>query len=186
MITLCSNVAGVGDLMLPTGISEIKEDYFKTLLKNVNPGEHYTVVALIYSENLFGLISGMAKGNATAAVTPMIAKSNKPEFVVGQIPIIDRSSIERGVHIHLADNVLAPSYVYNYVMKDDELKKAILNGTYFSEDGRPRIGKANSPVCHFIEFKVIANNDIVGTMFYSTVPNIEATSYYIKCSPVQN
>lgn len=179
MITLSSDKANY-NLLVPTDLSEIKKEYFKQVLKDVHLSPHYYVVALCFKEKLFGLING-AKG-AMTQVVPVIAKSWEEETKVFnedeglKVALVDRSAIERGVHLYIDNkNSISPANVMKYIINDKELKESIIKGSYVSKNNKTATMN-NTPFCYFVEFKIIAENDIIG--YINNIDSVDDNLYY--------
>ncbi len=159
------------DVLLPTNIDEIKEEHFNELLKGVKVSQYHCIVALIYEDKLFSLVSSMSKGSGTSKVIPVIAKmgENASSDIIKVMDrvIIDRSSLERGVHLKVNNNGLDPNFIANYIMQDSSLVKDIQTGKYFNDgESSDHFAKLNSPYCYFVEFKIIPLSDICGGVDY--------------------
>jgi hypothetical protein len=66
---------------LPTDISEVDNDYFNNLLKDIKLAPNYSIVAICYIDRLFSVISDFKNnaGTKQANVIPLIAKLNDTE-----------------------------------------------------------------------------------------------------------
>lgn len=142
---------------VPTNIEEITSNTLDAMLNNVVVAKHYCVIALCQTESLFGVINTKT---STVEVKPIIAKisyedSNLINMKQMQQIIIDRSTLERGYHLHLKHNVLSPQFVHKYVTDDTELTRSITVGTFGQDQGYAKGQKV-----WFLEFKIIAINDL--------------------------
>lgn len=142
---------------IPTDIAEITSDMLDAILDNVVVAKHYCVIALCQTESLFGVINSKT---ATVEVKPIIAKiseedSNLINMKQMQQIIIDRSTIERGYHLYLKNNVLSPQFINEYITNDTELTRSITVGTFGQNQGYTKGQKV-----WFLEFKIIAVNDL--------------------------
>ena len=63
------------DILVPTAFSEITKEHIDKLLAGVSVPEHYAVVALIYSERLYSVVSNV-KNQKTSMIKciPVLAK----------------------------------------------------------------------------------------------------------------
>lgn len=158
------------DILVPTDFSEITKEDIDKLIAGISVPEYYAVVALIYKERLYSVVSNV-KNNKTsmAKYVPLLVKLHGDATEVQGCrlmdkPIISTSAIERANLITIAGNVLEPTEVGKYCNTDDELAKAILTGSYFN-DGTISDFKAKelAPDCYFIDFRMIPVNEIVGS-----------------------
>lgn len=144
-------------IQIPTDISEITSESLDAILNNVVIAKHYCVVALCQNESLFGVINSKV---VTVEVMPIIAKiSDEDAKLIGMKQmdkiIIDRSTLERGYHLYLKNNVLSPQFVNKYITNDTELTRSITVGTFGQNQGYTKGQKV-----WFVEFKIIAINDL--------------------------
>lgn len=144
-------------IQIPTDISEITSETLDAILNNVVIAKHYCVVALCQNESLFGVINSKV---VTVEVMPIIAKiSDEDAQLIGMKQmdkiIIDRSTLERGYHLYLKNNVLSPQFVNKYITNDTELTRSITVGTFGQNQGYTKGQKV-----WFVEFKIIAINDL--------------------------
>lgn len=144
-------------IQIPTDISEITSEALDAILTNVVVAKHYCVVALCQNESLFGVINNKV---STVEVMPIIAKISKEDAeLIGMNQmdkiIIDRSTLERGYHLYLKNNVLSPQFVNKFITNDTELTRSITVGTFGQNQGYKKGQKV-----WFVEFKVIAINDL--------------------------
>lgn len=144
-------------IQIPTDISEITSESLDAILNNVVIAKHYCIVALCQNESLFGVINSKV---VTVEVMPIIAKiSDEDAQLIGMKQmdkiIIDRSTLERGYHLYLKNNVLSPQFVNKYITNDTELTRSITVGTFGQNQGYTKGQKV-----WFVEFKVIAINDL--------------------------
>lgn len=165
---------------VPTAISEIDERYFKALLNDVKIANNYAIIAICYKDRLFSILSDFKSGNnGTKEVVPIIAKiqdnESKVPFAVGDLAVVDTSSLERGTHLSLRNNAICFGAICEYCLSDSELSKAIMNGSFFN--GGKSLGaheaKMAAPDVFFVEFKIVPLCDIKAS--YSRDANIACT-----------
>lgn len=164
-------------ILLPTSIEEITKEVFDDMLAGIKVSKYHCVVALIYEEKLFNLVSAITKGQGASKVIPVVAKmgENAESDIIKSMDriIIDRASLERGVHIKVSNNYLDPNIVGNYIIEDSELVKDIQLGRYFNDGETSDItAKMKSPSCYFVEFKVIPLSDICGGIDVKETSNV--------------
>lgn len=144
----------------PTDLNEINADVLNQLTTDVKLPKYYCLVALAYKTTLFNFATSLnGKQEFNMMVAPIMAKISDEDAAscnseVGDILIIDRSSLERSVHIGIS-TVVNASKAKSYLAKDTELVKSIVK-----RDGRI-IDKntANSSII-LLEFKVVPINTI--------------------------
>lgn len=160
MITLKNpNVSDV--ILLPTRISDIKQNDLELLTTNIKLPKYYCIIALCFKTKLFDLafITGKSK-NSLLKVTPIMCKISEEDSKERNINIcdrviIDRSSIERGVHINIPTAV-SSNAVINYIDSDQEFKKKLTTDAEYA--------KLRSQQVIVMEFKIVPINDIYGAV----------------------
>lgn len=156
MIKVESKIADYA-INVPTKREEITPEALGALLKDVKVAKYYCVVAMIYKDTLFGV---MNRTNEVVTVIPVLAKISDEDSsstggrICDQL-IIDRTSLERGNHLHIKNNIISPSHISEYIRNDKGLSQSIGNGTFGQNKGH----KMNTPV-YMLEFKIIPVNDI--------------------------
>lgn len=176
MISIKSNLQSYG-INLPTSLSEVSKEYFDKLLANVKLQEHYCIVALCYRDKVFNIVSALRNNNKNAAseIIPLIAKI-ADENVCGYKQMeraeLDRTSIERAIHLPVKANVCGLTNFAAYIKDDTDLIKALIDNTYFQSklitDMNVAPSRNLSPYAYFIEFKIVPIRDIVATRDLST------------------
>ena len=156
MIKVESKVADFA-INVPTKREDITTESLGKLLENVTVAKYHCVVALIYADTLFGIVN---KKSDVVNVIPVIAKISDEDASstggqAGQQVVIDRTSLERGYHLYLPNNVLSPAYLAKYIDGDSDLRRNISLGIYGQNQGYKQGDKV-----YTIEFKVIPVNDI--------------------------
>lgn len=157
------------DILLPTAFSEITKEAIDGITAAVSVPKHYAVVAIVYRERLYSVVSNVKNQKAGQLhCTPILVKLHGDEEEAQGCrlmdrPIIANSALERSNLITIEENILDPIAVGKYCNSDPELTKAILTGAYFN-DGETSDFKAKelAPDCYFIDFRMIPVNDIVG------------------------
>ena len=156
MIKVESKVADYA-INVPTEREEITPESLGALLENVQLAKYYCIVAMIYKDTLFGVIN---RKSEVVTVTPVLAKISDEDASstggrVGAQLIIDRTSLERGNHLHIKNNIISPAHLSEYILEDRGLAMSIGNGTFGQNKGH----KLSTPV-YMLEFKIIPINDI--------------------------
>lgn len=140
----------------PTSINEITPEVLNSITEGVKLPKHYCIVAMVFQPKLFEFISAFKNKNASINVTPILAKiaegcNNEINASVGDKLIIDRSSLERSVHLNLPI-MISSTNAANYINDDKELIKAITAGEFNSNNRSARI--------IVLEFKIVPINCI--------------------------
>lgn len=156
MIKVESKVADYA-INVPTQREEITPEALGALLENVQLAKYYCVVAMIYKDTLFGV---MNRQSEVVTVIPVLAKigSEDASSTGGQVGaqlIIDRTSLERGNHLHIKNNIISPTHISDYIRNDRGLAMSIGNGTFGQNKGHT----LTTPI-YMVEFKIIPVNDI--------------------------
>ena len=163
MIEIKSDKLNYG-INFPTSIYEITADDLKHITSNVKLPKHYCIVALAFTTKLFDFCTAINSNRSTdVSVTPILAKISEEDVHVvnanvGDKLIVDRSSLERGVHINLK-TVISSSIARNYLNSDQELIKNII-----TKNSKANINKElvsdKSPNIVVLEFKILPVTDI--------------------------
>lgn len=156
MIKVESKIADYA-INVPTKREEITPEALGALLENVQLAKYYCVVAMIYQDTLFGV---MNRQSEVVTVIPVLAKINDEDAAstgsrVGAQLIIDRTSLERGNHLYIKNNIISPTHISDYIRNDRSLAMSIGNGTF----GQNRGHNLTTPI-YMVEFKIIPVNDI--------------------------
>lgn len=154
---IVSGRRGGYELHLPTEITEIPLDYLKNVTSNVHVADNYSLVALVYREQLPIVLNSIKKNTQlTTNCVPLLVKSGNTdsEFVQtipeGSVIVAVGSVLARGIHVSSNKNKLTMANIASICEGDVEIgKKAFTLKDY----------------CCFLEFKLIANCDING--YYS-------------------
>ena len=157
------------DILVPTEFSEITKEHIDKLLAGVSVSEYYAVVALVYTERLYSIVSNV-KNNKTSMVKciPVLAKlhgdvQEAQGCRLMDKPIIASSSLERANFISIPENVLDPTAVGKYCNSDPDLVRAIVTGAYFNDGSQSDFqAKELAPDCFFLDFRMVPVNEIVG------------------------
>ena len=157
----------------PTDLNEITPEVLTSLTENIKLPKHYCIVALCCNTKLFEFVASMRNGkDSNVAVVPLLAKisdadSKEMNVSVGDKIIIDRSSLERGVHVSVP-TLINTQNAYNYLDKDPNLSKAIMTRDSSTALVDPNINKSlaagNSPRVYIINFKIVPVNSIFGSL----------------------
>lgn len=146
----------------PTSLDEIKDEYFDKLLSNVKLQEHYCIIALCFKEKVSSIAMSIKENrNTTSNVTPIIAKIDKDNecgFYQGDRAVIDRTNLERGIHLPIANNWIGVAGFENYVKSNPTLLNSLIKGDYWKNDFNNI-----TPSIYLVEFKIVPIRDIVAT-----------------------
>lgn len=151
---------------VPTVESEINADYLATVTNRIKLSKYQVIVALIMKTKIYDFCVGIRnpKKDQNIAITTKIAKfipcdkdaNEKPaieNMVVGDIAVIDRSTIERGIHLSVP-TIISPSGLANYLESDKDLLNDIVTGK------NPELAKQH--IC-LIQFKIVPMGSITAT-----------------------
>ena len=151
---------------VPTKETEITAEYLQTVTERVKLSKHHVIVALIMKTKLYDFCMGIRnpKKDQNINVTTKIAKfvpcdkenNEKPAIdamFVGDIAVIDRSTIERGIHLSVP-TIISPSGLGNYLEEDKDLLTSIVTGR------RPEL--SNQYIC-LVQFKIVPMSGITAT-----------------------
>jgi len=162
-----------------TNIDEITPEILERLTSKINLSEYYTVLCNVYKTTLFNLaaeIGGNKSKTSTMSIIPIIAKTTSDKFNIGDRPIIAPTSIERGYQVFIP-TAASMSSVIGYLKKFNDLRVQLFQKKYTGNilyntsvpspvDGitdKEVIADNNSSI-YILDFKIVANSDIVGTI----------------------
>jgi len=157
----------------PTDLKEFKPELLAGITEGVKLPPHYAIIALCFEVKLFDFAMNVRANKAgSTQVVPLLAKAHEVDckiknVKVGDKVIIDRSSLERGIHLKLplaisADNATA------YLKEDEKLMINIIKGT-------EKDSKVTDPIVQnmidnkqknifIVEFKIVVLNDVVAAL----------------------
>lgn len=151
---------------VPTKESEITAEYLNTVTKRVKLSKHQVIVALIMKTKVYDFCMGIRnpRKDQNISITTKIAKfvpcdkenNEKPAIdamFVGDIAVIDRSTIERGIHLSIP-TIISPAGLGNYLEEDKDLLTAIVTGK------EPELAKQH--IC-LVQFKIVPMSSITAT-----------------------
>lgn len=151
---------------IPTKESEITAEYLQTVTERVKLNKYHVIVALIMKTKVYDFCMGIRnpKKDQNISITTKIAKfipcdknsDEKPaieNMATGDIAVIDRSTIERGIHLSVP-TIISPSGLANYLEEDKDLLTAIVTGK------EPELMKQH--IC-LVQFKIVPINCITAT-----------------------
>lgn len=196
MLELKSETQNYG-INLPTSLNEITPEILGTLTEGVKLPDYYCIVALCFEVKLMDIaINVNSNKEQTVNVIPMLAKIHNdkldhPKYLeVGHKVIIERSSLERGTHLHLA-TMINSNNVKSYIKNNETLRQRLIKGgdgsavesniVNIMDSKKDVIKKINdkSPKVYILEFKIIPINDIHATV---AVDHIVIDPFKIKGS----
>ena len=153
MLQIKSKLKDFG-INFPTSVNEITPEVLNAITAGVKLPKHYCIVAMVFQPKLFEFISALKNKNTNVNVTPILAKvaegcEEELNANIGDKLIIDRSSLERAVHLNLPIMINSTNAA-NYINDDKELIKSITAGEFNSNGVSPRI--------IVLEFKIVPIN----------------------------
>lgn len=168
MVNLKVNYSGAQfELNLPTKINEITNEYLLKVTEHIHVAPDYSLIALVFKERPITIVSAVKQGkNATVNGVALMVKtavtsdnSFVPNIVCGTQLIMSASDIAMGHHVNAANNTLNPNMLLKLLNDNNDLNKKcmdIMVPTYF------------------VDFKVVPNCNIHGTILNSTKPIADA------------
>ena len=172
MITIKSAKKNYG-INFPTSVNEITPENLNAITENVKLPKHYCIIALAFETKVFDFCAAMnSNRNNNVAVTPILAKisdedSKDVNAVIGDKVIMERSCLERGVHINLKTSISSTA-ARNYFNSDPDLAKAIImkntDGIIIEPNLNKSLQSSNSPKIIVLEFKICPVNDIAAAI----------------------
>lgn len=172
MIEIKSEKMSYG-INFPTSIKELTPEVLNVITDGVRLPKHYCIIALAFDTKIFEFCTAMnSNRNTNVAVTPILAKisqedSEEINASVGDKIIIDRSSLERGIHLNLKTAISSNS-ARNYFNSDPDLTKAIItkndNKFIIDKTTNRKLTTAQSPNIIILEFKICPVNDIAAAI----------------------
>ena len=151
---------------VPTKETEITAEYLQTVTERVKLSKHQVIVALIMKTKVYDFCMGIRnpKKDQNISITTKIAKfvpcdkenNEKPAIegmATGDIAVIDRSTIERGIHLSVP-TIISPAGLGNYLEEDKDLLTAIVTGK------EPELAKKH--IC-LVQFKIVPISCITAT-----------------------
>lgn len=168
MLTIKSNALKKG-IKFPTSVDEITAESLNEITAGIKLPKHYAIIAICFRTKIFDFVTLMKNPkNTDVYVIPIMAKISDEDAEtintkVGDKLIIDRSTIERGVHINIP-TIISSNNARNFFTSDQELSKAILTkkttGYDVDIETIEPIVQGISPSIFVIEFKIVPINDI--------------------------
>lgn len=172
MIKIKSEKMSYG-INFPTSVKELTPDVLETITNGVKLPKHYCIIALAFDTKIFEFCAAMnSSRNTNVAVIPILAKiaqedSEEINASVGDKLIIDRSSLERGVHLNLK-TMISSNAARNYFNSNPDLTKAIMtkndNKVIIDKTANRKLTAAQSPNIIILEFKICPVNDIAAAI----------------------
>lgn len=161
---------------LPTNINELTPEVLGAITDNVQLAPYYAIVALCFQVKLMDIAVNVNNDKEqTMSIVPVLAKiseedSDRINAVVGNRLVLDRSTIERGIHLNIP-TMISSKNVATYIKQDEVLRNNLVNGGDGSPESalfiegksvkeRDEIKLNKSPQVYILEFKVVAVNDI--------------------------
>lgn len=144
-------------IKFPTSLEEITGDVLKEVTNGVKLPNHYCIVALCFTTKLFDFVNSINYSKETnLSVTPLLANvangcEEELNANIGDKLIIDRSSLERGIHLNLPISISSGN-ASAYFKKDTNLIKRVQSGEFNKDSYSPKI--------IILEFKIIPIVDV--------------------------
>lgn len=172
MLTIKSKKRRFG-INFPTNLSEVSVEDLVMITENVMLPPHYCIVALCFETKLFDFVTAINSNRSTnVAVTPLLAKISKEDSEtinakVGERLIIDRTNLERGVHVN-CKTAISLNSARKYFNSDEELIKNFMTNTSkevaYDTSLKQKVSAKNAPNIIIMEFKIVPVNDIAASV----------------------
>ena len=152
---------------VPTAEKEITASFLTKVTERVKLNKYQTIVALVMKTKIWDFCMSIRnpKKDQNVAITAKLAKFIAPNpddkdgalpiknMSVGDIVVIDRSSIERGIHLSVP-TIISPAGLSKYLEEDKDLLTEIVTGK------RPDL--SNQYIC-LVQFKIVPVSTITAT-----------------------
>lgn len=147
----------------PTSLDELTKETFDSITAGVKLPKYHCIVAMCFKTKVFDFVTAMnSNRDSSVAVIPVLAKISEEEgkeinAQVGEKIIINRSSLEMGVHLNLP-TMITSNNAKRYFNSDPDLVKAVITkDNTISIDGKmnKQLVAANSPEIIVLEFKIV-------------------------------
>lgn len=156
MVDLKVNYLGLNQTFrMPTSMSEINMNVIADYVKNVNVGNDYALIAVVFKERPITIVS-VSKQNKNASVSGvavMIKSNTNNEFIkgikLGETIVISPSDISMGHHVNSPSNPLTPGFLLNLLQTNADLNKKLM--------------AVNVPT-YFVDFKIVPVCNIHGSI----------------------
>ena len=164
-------------VVLPTDLKEFTPEVLEALTAGVKLPKWYCIIGMCYNIKLFDIaINTTQKRDQNFTVHPILVKADKEDLkdtnaVVGDKIVIDRSSLERGIHL-VIPTMISINNISNFIRDDNALRESLLKGgtgesniinlskvTDSKKQSVDRIAE-RSPSVFVIEFKIVPVSDI--------------------------
>ena len=182
MLTIKSKKRSFG-INFPTTLNEIRKEELIIITENVMLPPHYCVVALCFETKLFDFVAAMNNHKSTnVAVTPIMAKisiedSQAINANIGERLIIDRTNLERGVHIN-CKTAISSNAARNYFNSDEELIKNFMTNSSkqiaYDTNLQKKVSAKDAANIIIMEFKILPVNDIS-----AAIANVKTLDPYV-------
>lgn len=158
----------------PTSLIEFTPEILKGITEDIGVSKYRAIIMLAYEVNLFKFATSIRgnKENTNAKVIPILAKINAADaeqynYNVGDKVIIDKSTIERGVHLNIPI-MIASQNATQYLIDDEKLMVNIIKGkekdaTVTDPIVQTMIDNKHNSI-FIVEFKIIPVGDITSTV----------------------
>lgn len=152
---------------VPTDEKEITASFLTKVTERVKLNKYQTIVALVMKTKIWDFCMSIRnpKKDQNVAITAKLAKFITPNpddkdgalpiknMSVGDIVVIDRSTIERGIHLSIP-TIISPAGISKYLEEDKDLLTEIVTGK------RPDL--SNQYIC-LVQFKIVPIGSITAT-----------------------
>ena len=164
-------------ISVPTDLSELTPEILSSITKGIKLPPYYAIVAICFHVKLSEIAVNVNNNkDKSVNVVTLLAKASEDDIAkvntkIGDKLVLDRSTLERGVHLYLPISINSKN-ITKFIGDDDDLRKRLMRGgdgsepivnvppiTMSSKD--KDVFKTNlSPSIYMLEFKIIPVNDI--------------------------
>lgn len=155
----------------PSSVSVYTSDVLEKITDNIKVAPHYALVGIITELTPSTILIG-GKLDSSVTIVPVLAKVGDTDNVfsdnIGNVVVIDKSSLERGIHCTNSSNT-------SYSSLRKTINKIVPFGKRFNYNEDTLNKDAMKKPCYIIEFKLVPISDIHGCYTYDKVDDIDFT-----------
>lgn len=184
---------------VPTSLKEITPEILNDLTADISIPKYHAIVAICFHVKLSTLALKTTSQNQSVQVISLLAKAHEEDLTnigcgkVGDKVVTDRSTIERGIHMHIP-LCLNNTAIYDYIHSDTVLANNLAKGgdgttvplvldkvTDSKKDKANRID-SKSPEVIIVEFKIIPVSGIYASLpvDHKTIDPFKATDLLVN------
>lgn len=154
----------------PSSVSAYTKEVLEKVTDNIKVAPHYALVGIITALTPSTILLG-GKMDSSVTIVPVLAKVGDTDNVfsdnIGNVVVIDKSSLERGIHCTNSSNT-------SYSNLRKTIDKIVPYDKRFNHNDTVNKDVMKMP-CYVIEFKLVPISDIHGCYTYDKVDDIDFT-----------